>query len=109
MFNISYIAPKVVTIQDVITNVIDTFKSQPFAWWIPDGQCNDQLTECLLAKGLKIKTTEHAMICDLQSIQIEKPKTPMVIKRVLDKNQLSDFMAILEPYDNHVTIFMWYG
>lgn len=105
MFNIAYGAPKGGDYQDVITNVIDTFKSQPFAWWIPDGQCNDQLTECLLAKGLKIETTEHAMICDLQSIQIEKPKTAMVIKRILDKNQLSDFMAILEPYDKHVTDF----
>ncbi len=82
-----------------IQNVIQEFKGQPFAWWVPHSVYQAELGSELENMGLKIETTEHAMICELDSFHDTQQQTEVQFIRVKNKEKLQDFVSILEPYD----------
>lgn len=114
MFNIAYGYSSDVSSSDDVSDliVIDSIKkafsndsdSLPFAWWIPQSQCNASLKKFLLNNSFTIETTEHAMILDLQKIDSNDLtfKTDLKIKAVEDNITLNDFISVLEVYDSNV-------
>jgi ribosomal protein S18 acetylase RimI-like enzyme len=97
MFNIVFGAPGDSGQQ--VLSVIDEFRDQPFAWWIPPTQHSDKLSEHLTQKGFVVEAAEHAMICDLAAVELEQPKTKLRVEEVSSSAQMNDFVSILEPYD----------
>lgn len=102
-------SPNIGSIPSDLTNVIDqikqVYKGQPFAWWIPPSEHNSSLTKALIAQGFVVETVEHAMICDIKDSISFAQKTDLVIKLVTKTSLLQDFISVLEPYDPHVSAF----
>ena len=73
MFNITYGSPKDVT--SALDHINKIYKGEPFAWWIPPSAHNPLTTKTLIKNGFIIETLEHAMICDLSTIDHFKQKT----------------------------------
>jgi predicted nucleotidyltransferase/ribosomal protein S18 acetylase RimI-like enzyme len=82
-----------------IQDIINHFKAQPFAWWVPPSKCSPSLIQHLNQAGLRTETVEHAMICNLNSFEAKPPRTGLQISQVLNEVQLHDFISVLEPYD----------
>lgn len=101
MFNIAFgcFNSDPATWTNEVQNIIREFKGQPFAWWIPPSQHSPLLNQYLSDAGFHIETTEHAMILDLESLEVTKPQTNLKIVQVQDIDHLEDFIKILEPYD----------
>jgi hypothetical protein len=104
MFNIAYGRPHLDAASD-IKRVINSFNGQPFAWWVHPSGVDTSFEEDLLYTGFIKETTEHAMICDLTSIQSYMPKTDLQIQIVQNREGLEDFIKILEPYDPSARAF----
>ena len=95
MFNIVYGATNI-----AIEQIIQQFQGQPFAWWIPASLKTPELTQRLTQAGLALETTEHAMICNLNTIQSTQHKqSKLKIKQVQNNRDLQDFIKIIEAYD----------
>lgn len=103
MFNIVY------GVSEITTSDIDLIKrsynNQPFVWWIPPSLHNPDTAKFLLENGFMIEGIEHAMICDLENIHSFTQKTNLLIKQIINKSMLVDFIDILKPYDPYAHIF----
>ena len=82
-----------------MTNVMQTFNGQPFAWWIPPSQKRDTLEHLLQTHGLTQEAREEAMVCDLTTCAIPAPRTALRVHKVETRAQLQDFTALLSVYD----------
>lgn len=92
-------------IRNKIEEVIQQYKGQPFAWWVGPSCEPYWLPNLLVEMGFKKVTTEHAMALDLNDyIEAECPHG-LIIKQVIDSQQLEDFITILEPYDSSARSF----
>ncbi len=100
MFNIAYGSPNSLKISDSINEIKKAFAGQPFAWWVPPTDHNQEVTEIFLQSGLEIETTEHAMVSNLKANIILEKKSDLKITPVTDKLLLSDFLKVLEVYDS---------
>jgi ribosomal protein S18 acetylase RimI-like enzyme/predicted nucleotidyltransferase len=103
MFNIAYGAPN--NLDFAIDQIKQSFKGQPFAWWIPPSEHNSGAAKALIKNGFVIETIEHAMICDLSNAVNFVQKTDLIIKVVTKTFLLQDFISVLEPYDRNVSAF----
>lgn len=101
MFNIVFGTPSLgeQDVEQAIQKIIHTFNGQPFAWWIPPSLRSNEFKQRLLATGFSIEAAEYAMICELDSLNDELQNNSFHVKQVLHKDQLEDFINILEPYD----------
>ncbi len=100
MFNIVFGAPlQTENSFDVIADIKAVFKGQPFAWWVPPSDYTGSLSALLEEAGMIMETREHAMICDLAIVTPESLQTPLIVRKVVTRLQLQDFISILEPYD----------
>ena len=105
MFNIAYGAPRTPHITDVVRHVKQAFANQPFAWWIPPSQHNPDVTRTLLAHGLAIEASEHAMICNLEHGHRLAQTTDLTPTLVTNHALLKDFISVLERSDSRVHAF----
>jgi len=103
MFNIVYGSPKKTA--SLISQIKRDYNHQPFAWRIPPSEHDDNTTTLLIENGFVIDTIEHAMICDLSNITTFRQKTDLIIKVILGKSRIQDFISVLAPYDPNVSIF----
>ncbi len=92
-------------IETKITEVIDEFKGQPFAWWVGPSCDPCWLTDLLEDMGFKKVTTEHAMALDLEDYRDNIDPPSIQIEQVFNGNQLEDFIHILEPSDSSARPF----
>ena len=106
MFNIAYGLTDHVQFDVLIDNMKKIFKYQPFAWWVPQSQCNEKFTDTLLSdKSFSMETTEYSMICDLSNSPSLQRSTSLTIEMVTNQSLLNDFISVLEPYDLNVPGF----
>lgn len=105
MFNIAYGSPLGSYAADTVQEIMGAYNHQPFAWWIPPTQRDPLFTETLLGAGFTVETVEHAMFCDIASVEDFKAKTALSIKHVAAGTLLDDFISVLEPYDPHAQAF----
>ena len=105
MFNIVYGGLDDRDASEKIEMVIEEFKGQPFAWWVPSSVKSDLLSEKLLECGFVVETTEYAMLCDLDRFDNASRKSDVLIEQVQNATQLDDFIKVLEPYDDTVRQF----
>lgn len=99
MFNIAYGAPQDPRISQCIQDIKQTFKGQPFAWWVPPSQHNPDVTKGLLENGLIVEAMEQAMIYTVSGDTRLAQKTHLSIKPAIDQTVLQDFIRVLDPYD----------
>lgn len=88
-----------------IQRIIDFFNGQPFAWWIPPSVRNQAFSDMLTHTGFVMGTYEHAMLCDLHTIQDHDTKHPLRIQRVEKNQELADFVSVIEPYEASARLF----
>jgi GNAT superfamily N-acetyltransferase len=79
--------------------IISIFKNHPFAWWIPPSQQSKELSILLDEAGFIVEAKEDIMLCDLKLFEDHTQITELEILQVLTKEQLDDFISILEIYD----------
>ena len=82
-----------------IQDVINLFKGQPFAWWIPPTEHSQKLTQALIKCGFVVEASEHAMMHDLNELPTNTLPANLIIEQTTNSAQLEDFLSILEPYD----------
>lgn len=104
MFNIVFGELKESTFEKVM-NIIDVFRGQPFAWWIPPSKKNPHLVNILLEIGFVKESHEEAMICDLKKFHGFNCLSDLSIEQVKNNSLLDDFISILEHYDSSAKIF----
>lgn len=103
MFNVVFGAPEVNILK--IQEVINTYKGQPFAWWVPPSQRCQELSIHFKRMGFVIEAIEQAMICDLLPLQAQNPVRQVTIEPAFCRDSLDDFIQVLEPYDPAVRLF----
>lgn len=101
MFNIVYGGGNAESIHDVINE----FNGQPFAWWVPPSQHSPELTDKLQKSGFKVEAAEQAMICDLSAFEYDENTIDLEIAQATNRDQLNDFISVLEPYDHTARLF----
>jgi len=89
-----------------ITELIDAFKGQPFAWWLGPSSKPKHLGNTLKSKGFVMETAEYAMKYMLANFN-ENNIAPSVMKIVEVNNvdALKDFILVLQPYDKNGATF----
>ncbi|NQY41985.1 MAG: GNAT family N-acetyltransferase [Legionellales bacterium] len=99
MFNIAFGAFPNVSNSEIL-NMINVFKGQPFAWWIPPSKKNEHLTIQLNKFGFIKEANEEAMCCDLTVNELPSIKTHLSIFQVENNDLLASFISILKDYDS---------
>lgn len=85
-----------------ITKIIESFKGQPFAWWIGPSSKPEHLGKTLKDKGCVKETTEYAMQYSLTNFnEGDIASSVMKIVEVNNVDILKDFISILQPYDKN--------
>ncbi len=97
MFNI-VCSNNIVNGNEEIESIVNTFKNQSFAWWFSPLIQSKIADEIFIENGFVVEAQEHAMLCKLDHFEV-KNKQSLTIEQVLDRNQLEDFIKILELYD----------
>ena len=107
MFNIVFgsLQSEPETWPNEIQNVIHQFREQPFTWWILPSQYLPDFSCCLKEEGFIQETREHAMLCNLEFFEPQLLQTKLVVRQVLNLNDLLDFISVLEPYDKMARCF----
>lgn len=82
-----------------VLKIIELFKGQPFAWWIPPSLGNHQFSKCLESHGFFREAEEHAMICDLSQLNLDHGQSDLTINLATNHKTLRDFVSLLVPYD----------
>lgn len=98
MFNIAFGGMDAPT-SEKISGIDKLFNKQPFAWWIPPSDTSAKLTTLLKSQGFQKEANEDAMVCSLSDTSIAAPKTALNITPVTTKEQIQDFIELLEEYD----------
>jgi ribosomal protein S18 acetylase RimI-like enzyme/predicted nucleotidyltransferase len=88
-----------------IHKVMQIFKGQPFAWWVPPSQKHPDFTKALLKANFVQEANAEAMFCALSTFPDLEPKTGLTIKAVQDNPLLNDFTRLLSAYDPSATTF----
>lgn len=88
-----------------IHKVMQIFKGQPFAWWVPPSQKHPDFTKALLKANFIQEANSEAMFCALSTFPDLEPKTGLIIKAVQDKRLLNDFTRLLSAYDPSARTF----
>jgi ribosomal protein S18 acetylase RimI-like enzyme len=101
MFNIVFggLAPPITNGEENLKDIINIFKNYPFAWWIPPSKQSKELSILLDRSGLIVEAKEDIMLCELKFFQDCAQTTDLEILQVLTREQLDDFISILEVYD----------
>lgn len=93
-------------VEGCIQDVVEEFDRQPFAWWLGPSSQPLHLGEKLLDYGFVKETTEHAMICELDRVQLFGGNaTAIPIVQVKTHNDLQSFVSVLSRYDVSVRPF----
>ncbi len=85
--------------------IINIFKNQPFAWWIPPSFKSSNLPQKLYELGFTIEANEEIMLCELDSFESKYSSETIQISQVLTIKELQDFISILKVYDKSAEIF----
>lgn len=107
MFNIVFggLRSDSANLSSLISEIIEQFKGEPFAWWIPQSEKSQELRKALLDSGFHIEAAEQAMICDLNFFSDSRLKTDIVIRQAATDAEIQDFIQIIEPYDASASRF----
>ncbi len=107
MFNIAFgsIEGEQQEVHGHVTAVMDLFKGQPFAWWVPPSKSNATLATVLEERGFIKECAEDAMLMDLSICDHSPLKTKLEVKKASDPQGLEDFISIIEPYDANARAF----
>ena len=85
-----------------ITQAIDAFKGQPFAWWLGAHDVPSFFPNLLIERGFEEENDEHAMAVSLDGF-MASPSYP--IKDVTTLALLENFISVIETIDPAARIF----
>jgi ribosomal protein S18 acetylase RimI-like enzyme len=107
MFNIvcGQMDSGLVNLDAELKKIISKFKDQPFAWWLPPAQYPAELIRAYESNGFIVEAPEHAMICDLDKLNLPIDNPKLSFEQVKTKEHIEHFLSVLEPYDSSARLF----
>ncbi|MEM7589353.1 MAG: hypothetical protein AAF320_04280, partial [Myxococcota bacterium] len=98
--------PQNISLRETIQKIVERFDGQPFAWWLGPSSKPLYLGEKLLDYGFVKETTEHAMACELDRVQLfSDDEMTIPIVQVKTYHELQSFVSVLAHYDVSVKPF----
>lgn len=102
LFNGVYGAP-----QDVfdIYAMKKSYRDEPFVWWVPPSAYHPGMRQIFIENDFTFESIRHVMVHQLNDVSGLEPKTDLVIRQVLNRQMLQDFISIFKVYGFAVSDF----